>query len=568
MHTIKTRVFGLLLVGLMVLATLGFTPAPAEDHTDYIDVATVDELVAAIAPNTTVVLQPGEYNLATAATYGKDTGNPYCAWDAASEDGFELRISNANGLSIMGMGMDQTTLLAKDRYANVLSFSGCQEVSVSTLTAGHSPAPGYCTGGVLQFMNCEDVLVECCGLFGCGSIGVWATNCSDMTISLDRIYECSDSAVYVDGCRNVQVLKCEIDHNGWKNEYPASCLFQVYGSDNFSATNCNIHDNVADLLLQCTYTRNASFLTNKVAYNILQKAFMFNEQPAIVDGCAFRGNELATWYGDEYGENVLYARDATGRELYANDLETMRFQDVPLDAETGIPLQEPTAVAPGGEITVKTVDEFLAAIGPDRTIVLDGDSFCLADAASYGNPGTIPGTMYYRWEETYDGPQLVIRDVTDLTIRAQEGKAVTLTATPRYADVLCFENCSHVDLAGLTLGHTEGPSECSGAVVEFTVCSEMSLDGCRLYGCGTLGVDASYVVDLHVKDCEIYDCSIGGVVLYSVSDAIFENCRIHDVPSPAISLYDTREVMWNNADVFGEHFDVTSGGELVPVTLG
>lgn len=565
MHSIQTRALGLLLAALMALTFGGWTSATVEDPTDHIDVATVDELVAAIGPNVTVTLQPGTYDLAAAATYGKDTGNPCCAWEAASENGFELRISNADGLTILGMGRNETTLLAEDRYANVLSFNGCQNVSVSALTAGHSPAPGYCSGGVLFFANCVGVLVENCGLFGCGSIGVWAMNCSDVNIALTRIYECSDCAVYTDGCRSVQVLDCEIDHNGWKNEYPASCLFQVYGGDGFSVADCSIHDNVADLLLQCGYTRNATFVSDRVEYNTLRKAFVFNELPATVDGCAFHGNELNTWYGDEYGENVLYARDAAGKELFAEDLDAMKLRDVQLNATTGVPVQEPTEVPAGGEITVKTIDEFLAAIGPDRTIVLDGDSFCLADAANYGSVG---GT-YYRWEECYDGPQLVIRDVTDLTIRgAKEDGTTTLTATPRYADVLCFENCSHVSLAALTLGHTEGPSECSGAVLNFESCSEISLDGCRLYGCGTLGVDASNVMVLSLKDCEIYDCSIGGVVLYGVSDATFENCRIHDVPSPAISLYDTREVMWNNADVFGEHFDVSADGELAPVTLG
>lgn len=561
----KRRIVALLLVGMMALVLGGWAPAPTEDSTVYVDVETVDELVAAIAPNTAVVLQPGIYDLATAATYGKDTGNPYCAWVAASEDGFELHISNADGLTISGMGMNLTTLLAEDRYANVLSFTGCQEVSVSTLTAGHSPAPGYCSGGVLQFTNCDTVLVESCGLFGCGSMGVWATNCRDVDISLTRIYECSDTAVYADGCRDVLVLECEIDHNGWKNEYPASCLFQAYGGDGFTVADCNIHDNVANLLLQCAYTRHASFITNRVAYNTLAKAFVFNQQPAMVDGCAFRLNELGTWYGDEYEENVLYAQDATGRELFAADLEAMTLRDVPIDAITGIPVQEPTEVPAGGEITVRTVDEFLAAIGPDRTIVLDGDSFSLADASGYGSLGG----LYYRWEETYDGPQLLIFDISGLTIRgAKADGTTTLTATPRYANVLGFTYCDNVTVSGLTLGHSEGPSDCCGAVLDFESCDRVTLNGCRLYGCGTLGVNASNMVGLHVKDCEIYDCSIGGVVLYSVSEAIFENCSIHDVPSPAISLYDTREVMWNNADVFGEHFDVSKSGNLIPVTLG
>ena len=239
----KRRIVATLLAVLMVMVFAGWAPAPADAK--IIEVATVDQLVAAIGPNATVVLQPGEYELAAAATYGQDTGNPYCCWEAASEDGFELRISNANGLALLGSGRDVTTLLAEDRYANVLSFMGCQEVSVSSLTAGHSPAPGYCSGGVLYFVGCDTVLVEGCDLFGCGTMGVWAQNCSDVSIALSRIYECSDSAVYADGCRNVLVLDSEIDHNGWKNEYPATCLFQSYGGDGFAVSSCNIPDNHA-----------------------------------------------------------------------------------------------------------------------------------------------------------------------------------------------------------------------------------------------------------------------------------------------------------------------------------
>ena len=125
MHSIQTRAIGLLLAALMALTFGGWTPAPAEDPTDYIEVATVDELVAAIRPNIAVTLQPGAYDLATAATYGKDTGNPCCAWETASENGFELRISNADGLSIMGAGINETMLLAEDRYAGTGSLRFC-----------------------------------------------------------------------------------------------------------------------------------------------------------------------------------------------------------------------------------------------------------------------------------------------------------------------------------------------------------------------------------------------------------------------------------------------------------
>ena len=562
-QSLKIRVLELLLTGIMMLTAMGFAPAAKEAiQGTAIEVKNVDELVTAVKPGADIALLPGEYALADAATYGQDTGNPYCRWEQSSEQGYELQIAGADGLTLRGAGMDKTTLLAKDRYANVLTFNGCKNVTVAGLTAGHSPAPGYCSGGVLYFANCTDVTVELCGLFGCGSMGVWAMNCSGVKVALSRIYECSDSAVSFDGCRNVLVEDCEIDHNGWRSEYAASCLFRSYGGDGLTVSACHVHDNTADILLLSSYTRSAAFLSNRVEYNTLQDAFALYQYPATVDGCAFHGNELGSWYA--YGDEMssLAALDAAGNELAEGDLTAMDIRPIQLSGTEEISLPEPTEVAPGGEITVNTVDDFLAAIGPDRTIVLDGDSFCLADASAYG----VSESWYYRWEETYDGPQLTIIGASGLTIRgASEG--TTLTAAPRYANVLGFRGCDGVRVSGLTLGHTEGPSDCSGAVLDFDGCNGVLLDGCRLYGCGTLGVNAYTCTDMALTDCEIYECSLGGVVLFTVYGASFRNCRIHDVPSPALSLYDSYEVTWNEAPVLDNHYDVTDNGELKPVAI-
>ena len=578
-NTMKLQALAALLILSLVL--LGAAPAPVQGHTvspkttptpheavegAIVEVKDVDGLLAAIGSNANIALLPGTYELAAAATYGKDTGNPYCRWEHSSEQGYELQITGVENLTLCGAGMDKTTLLAEDRYANVLSFNGCQNVTVSVLTAGHSLAPGYCSGGVLYFTNCTDVTVEGCGLFGCGSMGVWALNCSDMTVVNSRIYECSDMAVYTDGCRNVLVEDCEIDHNGWQNESTgASCLFQAYSGTGFTVTGCRVHDNTANLLLQCGYTRSAAFLSNRVEYNTLQSVFAFFQYPVTVDGCDFHGNYIFNWYAEGYNTPSLAAQDAAGKELTEDDFVAMDIRPVQLPGSEEIVLQEPTEVAPGGEIVVTTVDDFLAAIGPDRTIVLDGASFCLADASDYGSGEG----WYYHWDMCYDGPQLIVTGVSNLAIRsaAKDPTATTLTATPRYADVLCFQSSDNVRLSGLTLGHTEGPSDCSGAVLDFENCNGVVLDGCRLYGCGTLGVNAYTCSELQLTDCEIYDCSIGGVTLFTVYGAAFQNCRIHDVPSPAVSLYDCYEVTWNGTVVPGNHYDVTPGGELVSVVL-
>ena len=585
-HFKRIRALTAFLTALMLLAVLGAAPAAASGETmlaeaepatgenteqAVVQVKDVDELVGAIGPNVTVELLPGRYELASAASYGKDTGNQYCRWGTASEQGYELDIIGADGLTIRGAGMGKTMLIAEDRYANVLTFNGCQDLMISGFTAGHSPEPGYCAAGVLHLANCGTITVENCGFFGCGTMGVWAMNCGSLTIIASRIYECSDSAVSADNCRNVQILVSEIDHNGWKNDMPASALFQTYGGEGFIVSGCHIHDNNADLLLGTSDIRNVSFLNTQVEYNALSSVFSLYDFPATVDGCTFHRNEIGSWYADPvytvgYENPSLFAQDLQGKDLTAEDLNAMEIQTVrPSESEETV-YPEPAEVPAGGEITVTTVDEFLAAIGPNRTIILDGTSFSLADAAGYGRENG----RYYRWDACYDGPQLIISGVSNLTIRSasKDPAATTFMAVPRYADVICFQGCDNVRVSGLTLGHSEGPSDCSGAVLDYESCNGITLDSCRLYGCGTLGINAYACTDLRLTDCEIYDCSIGGVVLFTVYSASFQDCRIHDVPSPMLSMYDSYAVFWNGTVLDGNYYDVTADGDLMPVSLG
>ena len=575
----KTRALGLLLGALMLLALLGGAPAKASATTEQpkgtpapggpvLEVEDVNELISVIGPNVTLNLAPGEYDLASAASYGADTGNPYCHWEAVSEDGYELQIADTDGLILRGAGMEETVILGKDRYASILSFSGCQGLTVAGLTAGHSPMPGFCAGGVLYMQNCGDVTVEGCGLFGCGTVGVGASGCRGLTILSSRIYECSDSAVNVGGCRDVTVRDCEIDHNSWRNEETvATSLFQSYDGDGFTVSDCRIHDNTANALFTSTNTGRAAFLSNRVEYNTLYSAFALYGVSATVDGCAFHRNDIYNWYPEGYGEPTLYAQNSEGEGLEPEDLAAMEIRPVQWNEETAdVSLREPTEVEPGGRIAVTTVDEFLAAIGPDRTIVLRGETFSLAEAVDYG----VGMGRYYRWEECYDGPQLVITGATNLTICAEgtDRPVTTLTATPRYADVIAFKGCDNVTVSGLTLGHTDGPSECSGAVLNFENCMGIAVDRCRLYGCGTMGINASYARDLKVADTEIYDCSVSGAVLYGVRGAVFRDCRVHDVPSPMLCFYDCSEVTWNGQTVTDTHCDMGPEGELVPATIG
>ena len=149
------------------------------------------------------------------------------------------------------------------------------------------------------------------------------------------------------------------------------------------------------------------------------------------------------------------ATDSKGLVIEADQFTSMEYRNIDPDTVTprsgdgAVPTLPAKDVPAGTEVTVTTVDEFLEAIGPDRTIVLDGTDFDLSKADNYGGLGT----QYYRWDMTPDGPQLIIHDVDNLTIKAKDSDppATTLEALPRYATVLTFNCCTNVTVAGFTV---------------------------------------------------------------------------------------------------------------------
>lgn len=86
-------------------------------------------------------------------------------------------------------------------------------------------------GGVFQLRNCEDVLVENCGMFGCGTMGVDAINTLNLQVINSEIYECSITGIQLDSCENVTIAGTLIRDisNDWMDECP---YFELRGSKN------------------------------------------------------------------------------------------------------------------------------------------------------------------------------------------------------------------------------------------------------------------------------------------------------------------------------------------------
>ena len=550
-----------LLVGGAVLAGPLPRAAAGAEAGEVVKVSTVDGLLAALAPNTVIELAPGTYDLSKAADYGRDTHSSYYSWNGAY-DGFELVLQNMRNLTIRGAGKGETVLAAVPRYANVLMLSGCRDVRIEALTAGHTTEPGFCMGGVLSFENGEGITVEDCGLYGCGTIGVQARECHELAVRSTEIYECSYGAVSVSSCRGVTVEDCDIhDHGTRAGQGDAMFLFDVNYSEGVTINRNRIHDNRAQFLLDSDYARRLLFLSNELRGNaFVTCVFGLEGYGVTVDGCVFEGNDVR---GGWYGGSGVYASSVSGETLEGALFGEMTLRDIdPADALPPVPPSGALDLPKGGEVTVTTVDEFLEALGPDRTIILDGELFDLSTASNYGGIGT---DCYY-WAENYDGPELVIHDLDGLTIYAKNtaSGATTLAAIPRYANVLSFRNCENLTLGGFTAGHTKEPGSCSGGVLSFQSCNQVTIEKMRLYGCGILGIQASQSTSFNILRTEIYECSQGGAVFFQCDGLRFEDCSIHDVPSPALRFDQSGDKTWNGEAIDGLDgaYDVDADGKL------
>ena len=529
-------------------------------------VRTVDELIAAIGSDRVIQLPDGEFNLAEAASYGKDTGNEHVFWQDCG-DGYELHIRNAENLYLIGHGAGKTEIVTEPRYANVLAFDECSTVNLLSLTAGHTVAPGYCTGGVLAFDSCESVGVNVCDLYGCGTLGVRAVNCRGVLVSDTVVRECSYGAVQAIGCYDVRFVSGQVTDCGLKGETTAYDLFSAQTTTGFVVFNSEISGNRAETLLRSTSSLEVEMRGCDVHDNQIggeEQSFQMEDgtvntwvsggifritgQSPVIDACAFADNRVrgAGMYFNHDGENAGCVVDGSGKELALSDLEAMQREDY-LEAYYGP--RQPEAFPPEGEQAetgenvyhVDNVDDFLAAIGSNATIYVEAELLDFSTAANYGGYG---GNNYY-WRDDFDGPNLIITGVENLHIIGQGKDKTTLQAVPRYAEVLNFESCSNISIEELTAGHLkEAPGSCAGDVLEFTDCGEILVRGCGLFGCGVNAIYASNCQGLSVQDTEMYECSNMGAQLMRCSGVSFEGCEIHDCNYNSIYVGDSTAVSW------------------------
>ena len=481
------------------------------------------ELAAAIVPG--AVVQLGELELDMTQGVLEDT--PYCRWESLA-DGVQLIVSNVENLTIRGVDSEKTSLENPGSSAAVLLFENCGNITLENLRVSHSNVEEQSSGYGLYFRACGNVTVRGVNFDGKNFIGLVADDVQKLLLDNTVIQGAASEGLSVYNCGDVKLNNCRISGIGQETEDPE--LYSGYtalyaaGSTKAVLEKCTVEDNCIE-----------SIAVAQGAQVMLRECTVRNNR---LDDCGFiTEDEFSVEEGQPGAEGAVILKDCVGDsnrgKLWMTQVGVARVTD-----ETGRGLLEVEVCHMLGELqktvapptvsqeekTVTSLEEFLDAIGSNRKIIVD-TALLDQSKADTGKDGT-----NYSWEEVFDGRQLVIHDVDNLTICGKAGRnSNVISAAPRYAQVLTFRNCTNVSVENLTVGHTKEPGYCIGGVLWFESCVNVQVTKCGLYGCGTVGVQAYDSRNVHIKDNEIYECSYGGVLLSNVATAAMEGNTFRDL---------------------------------------
>ena len=193
---------------------------------DTVTVGSVEELLEAIGPQTGIMIKPGYYNMSEYiedvwAREGESWNerHPYVQLRDCY-DGVEVVIRRVDGLSICGDNENLTEIVVEPRYAQVLNFEECHDLTLSGLTMGHTET-GACSGDVLDFYGCRNINLSAMDIYGCGVYGI---ACYDGTGELyvygSTIRDCAYGALNIlDGNGRFEFRNCGLTGSSGYDQY-------------------------------------------------------------------------------------------------------------------------------------------------------------------------------------------------------------------------------------------------------------------------------------------------------------------------------------------------------------
>ena len=223
-----------------------------------ITVSTAEELIYALGSNRRILLKEGVYNLTTVKA---DYINANVYFND-KPDGPELFLDGIHNLTIQGAGAEFSEIIVEPRYANVLNFRNCSNISIVNIKAGHTDS-GECSGGVFSFDNCSGIQIDDSDLYGCGTIGLMLYKVTDMRVTGSTIYECTAGIMIIQNSNDLLFSNCvfrdntstgnmvSVEHTSgltfdgcsFQHNTNATSMFYLTGCENITVKNTEFIDN-------------------------------------------------------------------------------------------------------------------------------------------------------------------------------------------------------------------------------------------------------------------------------------------------------------------------------------
>ena len=197
-------------------------------------------------------------------------------------------------------------------------------------------------------------------------------------------------------------------------------------------------------------------------------------------------------------------------------------------------------------IEISDTNEFISNFSSNNKLVLNKGYYDILDFERKNTDNIFK-------EEVFDGNQLVVYNISNVTV---VGDNSTLLVNPRYANVICFRECSNIKLIGLTLGHTPRKGSCMGSVLRFENCNNIQLDSLELFGCGTYGIELENCTNIRTNGTKIFECSYGALSIIN-SNLEFSNSMIYDCNKTVGCIIGATnsQLDFNNVSIFNNYID-------------
>ena len=274
------------------------------------------------------------------------------------------------------------------------------------------------------------------------------------------------------------------------------------------------------------------------------------------------------------GETIKYTFNSDGDMVLEQDGVSLYFSE----SSSSAPTKEEVLA---GEIQTGTEPDG-TEYSTKRDVVIVGGTYELFDEIADNKcillmPGTYNITEFieandadlekWNWEdeeffgygvyqdEVYDGKQLIIGNVDNLTIMSVDpDDPAEIIVEPRYAHVLTFYDCDNLEVDDIVIGHTE-TGDCRGNVFDLILCDNVEMNNVDAYGCGVIALSAESCDDIRLNKCYFHDCYDGIIRAENTSNLVAKYCKFANVESWGIIAAENSDIK-----LIGCSFRKLSGG--------